>query len=122
MAAHCRICQSINGSGGDPLVACNNCGSLVCDQHHTWWSNSKNAFCTECFPTKASGALTDSASALESIQEKDFIKNIFYESINASLLEKNLNIEDLKQLMILIATKIKELENTHKNRLVEFRS
>jgi len=69
MANYCRICHEEKNPGRDTLVMCNNCGSSACAQHHTWWADSKNAYCTECFPRALIDALNKAAAGLESMNQ-----------------------------------------------------
>lgn len=76
MAGYCRICHNAGHSKVDTLVACNNCGSLACATHHTWWSDSKNAFCTDCFPLTLVNSLRHSASGLSSMNGNVAAENV----------------------------------------------
>lgn len=64
MSGFCRICYEKSGHDQDCYVSCNNCGSFACRIHHEWWGRSKNAFCTECFPSELANNIADAANGL----------------------------------------------------------
>jgi hypothetical protein len=65
MSAYCRICHDKKkGTKSDVYVTCENCGSLVCSDHHRFWSDSLNAFCTVCFPIQGQAAVTGVSDAV----------------------------------------------------------
>jgi len=111
MTANCRICQSSGSGNSDPLVSCNNCGSLVCNLHHTWWGRSKNAFCTECFPIAASGTLTESAAALASIETNEITNEHLSGFINSILEEHRLSLDQLIKLLEILSDEIQRRMN-----------
>lgn len=80
MAAYCRICNDDQTAPkSDTYVSCNNCGSFVCTKHYLWWRDSRNAFCTVCFPKQASQAVSGAAGALQAV-----IDNVWAEGTEAT--------------------------------------
>ncbi len=68
MSAFCRLCnEEQKSSTEDTYVSCNNCGSFACIKHHVWWGNSKNAFCTVCFPRQTAISVATASQALQAI-------------------------------------------------------
>lgn len=119
MAGYCRICHQEGQGRTDTLVACNSCGSLACDLHHTWWSDSKNAICTECFPLALADALNQVIAGLKSVNNKKDSMTDNAESkpikvpskeylkrINGALERQNLSIVRLVEILGLVATEI----------------
>jgi hypothetical protein len=107
MAGYCRICHTQNKGNIDTLIACNNCGSLVCDAHHTWWQDSKNAFCTECFPLTLVTSLTHSAAGLNSLKGTNLAAEEFRHLVEETLRERNLSLDELLLLLHMIISAIK---------------
>ena len=69
MANFCRICHENHKKESNTVVTCNNCGSSACWRHYSWWPDSKNAYCTECFPLALIDALNKAAAGLASMNQ-----------------------------------------------------
>ncbi len=102
MAGYCRICHDQNRGNNDPLVACNKCGSLACDMHHTWWSNTKNAYCTECYPKQLINSLSNTAAGLTAITENNMAREFYEPVIRGCLKDRELSLEELVRVLHLL--------------------
>lgn len=107
MASYCRICHDENRGNKDTLVACNNCGSLACAQHHTWWKDSKNAFCTVCFPKTLIASLKHTQSGLQSLNDDNMAAERFRSAIDKALSERQLSLDELIALLGRIVQEIR---------------
>lgn len=114
MANFCRICHFEGIDYNDTLVTCNNCGSSACENHHTWWPDSKNAFCTECFPAALTQAVNQAAAGLGSMRTPQFdrfsddatpgqIRN----AVEATLRDQDLSIDDLIKILRSVTREIR---------------
>lgn len=69
MPAFCRICQEKERTS-NAYIACNNCGSLACEEHSDFFHMSKNAFCTECWPRAVQNSASNVADATNTMSKK----------------------------------------------------
>src|SRR5690606_1495761 len=90
MSGYCRICHDQGNNDVDSLVACNNCGSLACARHHTWWRDSKNAFCTVCFPLSLVAALNRGADGLAAMKDENMAAEHLRRYVEGVLNERDL--------------------------------
>jgi len=122
MSAYCRICNANkNTSKSDTYVACSNCGSFACLQHHVWYGVSKNAFCTVCFPKQAAQAVAGASQALQAVArntQADGVESL-YASLN-SITRKfsDMTIEDLIELLNALCAELarRDIANTERPR------
>lgn len=106
MSGYCRICHQENRGNTDTLVACNNCGSLACDLHHTWWNDSKNSFCTECFPIAMVNSLNNSAGGLQSMKDDNLASEHYRGAVERILEERKLSLDQLIEILHRVSAEI----------------
>ena len=112
MSAYCRICNDTKQRpDSDTYIACNNCGSFACTTHYVWWKNSRNAFCTVCFPGQAADGTNSAIQALQAIvrnanSNAEGVREI-YEAVSAITRDfRDMKIEDLIELLNRIRTEL----------------
>lgn len=117
MTAFCRICHRDHAGNTDTYIACNNCGSLACDKHHSWFPSSKDAYCEECYPKQTADTLTKSADALQAVLVQDtsnMIRELYQKPIVSTLLQQEIPLEKLililRQLAFAISRQANRLE------------
>lgn len=118
MANYCRICHENHRIKTNTVVTCNNCGSSACPRHSSWWPDSKNAYCTECFPRALIDALNKAAAGLESMNQPSADQQIendtnrhaeqIRQSVHDTLERREFSLEQLTDILRSVTAALRE--------------